>query len=204
MSTKAKIYNLTLSALLLSREVTEVETDKSNEVRVLNIHWDTALESTLKDLDLDSLSTTIELELIEALDSGPWGFVYKYPSNCALLRRIQSLVLTDNKRTHISKKVAIHQGQRAIFTNEYAAVAECIPNTINLSTLSSMAKMALAYKLAYLSAPLVVGKGAQKLRESLMQAYIIAKTEAQEDDKLENFNYESDDVRSEFVDARLE
>lgn len=202
--TKAKIYNLALSALLLAKEVTEIETDKSNEVRVLNIHWDTALESTLKDLDLDILSSPMELELITQLDTGPWKYVYKYPTNCAMFRRIQSCVLTDTKRTHIPKRVGIYNDKKVIFTNEISAVAECIPSNVPLVVFSSMAAMALAYMLAYLSAPLVVGKGSKPLRESLMQAYIFAKTEAQEDDARENFNYEPDYVRSEFVAARIE
>jgi len=201
--TKEKIYNLTLSALLLAKEVINIATDTSNEVRVLNTHYDVALESTLKDLDLDILSTPIELELIEELDEGPWTYVYKYPTACAHLRRIQSGFVTDNKRSHIAKKVGVYEGQKAIFTDEAQAVAECIPNTISLDMLSAMAGMALAYRLAYLAAPLITGKGAKALRESLLQAYVIAKTEAQEDDKLENFNYEEDRLRSEFVDERL-
>lgn len=202
--TKVKIYNLALSALMLAKEVVEIDTDRSNEVRVLNTHWDVALESTLKDLDLDILSTPIELELIEELDEGPWGYAYKYPTNCAHLRRIVSGFLTDNNRTHIAKRVAMYEGQKAIFTNEDVAVAECIPNDIPLAALSSMAGMALAYKLAYLSAPLVVGKGSKNLRDDLQKAYVIAKAEAQEDDSAENFMFESDDIRSEFVAARLE
>ncbi len=129
--TKAKIFNLTLSALLLTKEVVNTDTDTSNEVRVLNTHYDVALQSTLKDLDLDSLSSPITLELIEELDVPPWQFVYKYPTSCALLRRIESGYLTDNNRTHISKRVAVHGVQKAIYTNQPDAVAECIPNTVS-------------------------------------------------------------------------
>lgn len=203
---KAKIYSLAASALLLNKEFDNVETDKSNECRVFNIHWDIALESTLKDLDLDHLSSTVELELIEELsDGGPWTYVYKYPSNCAFLRRIVSNAVVDNSRTHISKKVKMYSSsQKGIYTNEYQAVAEYIPKNISLASLSTMAGLALAYKLAYLSAPLVVGKGAKVLRDELQKAYILAKTEAQEDDANESFSYESEDIRSEFVAARLE
>jgi hypothetical protein len=67
-----------------------------------------------------------------------------------------------------------------------------------------MAKMAVVYKLAFLSAPLIVGKGSKILRDSLMESYVVAKFEAQEDDALENFNYEDDDIRSEFIASRLE
>jgi hypothetical protein len=207
--TKPKIYNLTFSALLQVREVVEIETDTSNDVRVLNLFYDTALESTLKDLDLDSLSAPITLELLAELDDGgPWKYVYKYPNNCAFFRRIVSGAVTDTKRTHISKRIGMYLGgatpQKAIFTNEYEAVAECIPNDLPLAALSVMGGMALVYRLASLASPLITGKGAQKLKDSLRADYLDAKIEAQEEDRLENFNYEDDRVRSEFLDARME
>ena len=202
-SSKPKIYNLTLSALLLSREVTDIATDKSNEVRILNTHYDIAFESTLQDLDLDQLSTPITLELIEKLTTGPWDFVYKYPTDCAFFRRIESGVITDNNSTHIPKRTGIFKGQAAIFTDEDKAIGECIPKTVPLNALNAMAVLALAYKLAFLSAPLIVGKGSKKLRESLQRDYLIAKGESQEMDSRENFMYEPEHLRSEWVRARL-
>lgn len=205
MSTKAQIYNLALSALLLGKEVTEIETDKSNEVRVLNLHWDLAFNSTLQDLDLDSVVTPITLELIETLnDGGPWTYVYKYPANCIFLRRLVSGFETDNKNTHLSKKVGIYLGQKAIFTNESQAIGECVPKNLPLAALNPMATLAVAYSLAIMSAPLIVGKGAKTLKDSIKQDYVIAKAEAQEMDAAENYNYEEERLRSEFVDARLD
>lgn len=204
---QTKIYNLALSALLLSKEVSNVDTDQSNEVRVFNTHWDIAFESTVQDLDLDSLSQPVTLELIANLQSDTtaiWSYVYKYPSKCVFLRRLKSGQPTDTRLSHISKRTGIYNGQRAIFTNEVNAVGECMTNDIPLSALSPMAAMAVAYKLATLSAPLIVGKGSQRLREKLDQQYIIYKLEAQEYDARENFNYESEDQRSEFLQARLE
>ena len=204
MYTQAGIYNLALSALLLGKEVTNVSTDKSNEVRVFNIHWDTALNSTLKDLDLDSLSSPVTLELIEELEDNPhWKFAYKYPTNCAFLRRIQSCVLNDTRRTHIPKRIGIHNGIKAIFTNEYNAVAEIIPKNASLAMLNENAALAVAYRLAHLSAPLITGKGSRTLRDEIYKSYLIFKAEAQEDDARENFNYEDDATLSEFVAERL-
>lgn len=203
--TKAKIYNLALSALLLAKEIANTDTDTSNEVRVLNTHWDIALESTLQDLDLDSLSTPIALELLAELDDGgPWQYAYKYPNNCVYLRRLQSGAEVDSKRTHIPKRTALYEGQKAIFTNEYQAIGECLPKDVPLAALSPMAGLAIAYKLAFLASPLITGKGAEKLRDKIEKAYLVAKSEAQETDQNENFNYDDESVRSEFVAARLE
>lgn len=202
--TKTEIYNLALSALLLSEEVINIDSSKSNNISILNRFWNVAFQSTLQDLDLDSLSEPIPLELIEELDDTySYDFVYKYPSNCLFFRRIQSGFLTDNRSTHISKRVGLYEGQKAIFTNESTPTAECIPKDVPIEAFNAMAVLAVGYKLAILSAPLLVGKGAKRLREEINNSYIIAKFEAQETDARENFRYESEEVRSEFVEARL-
>lgn len=203
MSTETTIYNFAASALLLNREIINADTDKTNEVRAFNTHWQIALESTLQDLDLDMLSTPITLELITSLTEGPWTYVYKYPSNCLLMRRIVSGTIVDRRSTHIAKKTAMYGSLKAIYTNEADAVLECIPKDISLSALNSSAIMAVAYKLAYLAAPLITGKGAKTLKKEIMEQYLVFKTEAQETDARENFNYEDDYARSEFVEARL-
>lgn len=202
--TRVQVYNLALSILLLSREVADYITDDTEEVRVLNTHWDVALESTLQDLDLDSTSTPITLELIETLPSTHlWTYSYKYPNNCALFRRIVSPAVMDTKFSHIAKRIAVRNGVKVIFTDEAAAVAECIPKDILIESLSSMTIMCLAHRLAELSAPLLVGKGAKALRKEIKEEYRLAKIEAQETDAMENFNYESDAQQSEWVQERM-
>lgn len=210
--TKTKIYNLALSALLLADQVSNADTDESNNINVLNTFWDIALESTLQDLDLDGLSEPITLLLLANLKDeadaaydydSPWDYVYKYPTNCALLRRLESNVATDNRYSHISKATGQFDSQKAIFTNQYQAIGKCIPKDVPLESFNAMAGMALAYKLAFLSAPLIVGKGAKALRKDIKEEYVFAKLESQETDKLENFNYEDEWTRSEFVAERL-
>jgi len=200
---KNKAYNFALSALLLSREVTDTESDKSNEVKVLNTFWKDALTSCLEELDLDSLTEIIPLELLADDLTGPWQYVYKYPNRCAFLRRIQSHVETDTASTFIDKRVQLFQGQKAIYTNHYQAVAECIPNDVALESLTTSAGFAISYKLAWLAAPLITGKGAKALREEIYKLYMLAIEEAREHDKMENYSYRDPIVASEFVAARL-
>lgn len=204
--TKTKIYNLALSHLLLSRQVDEIDTDTvTNEVRVLNTFWDEALNITLQELDLDSLSSTATLELLENLnDEGPWLYSYKYPVKCSFLRRIVSNARIDTNRTHIAKQTAMRNGVKIIYTNQEDAVLEFVAKDIPLETLDYSAGLAISYMLAFLASPLIVGKGAKRLREEIMGYYIMAKSKAQEVDKLENFNYDPAWERSEFVAARME
>lgn len=202
--TKEEIYNLALSALLLSEEVTEISTSKSNNIKILNRFYPIALKATLQDLDLDGLSETVTLELIEELPTDhKWRYAYKYPTNCALFRRIDTERLTDTKSTFINKKTGIYNGQKVIYTNEYQATIEYIPKDVPLEYMDAMAGLALAYKLAELSAPLLVGKGAKKLREEIRALYVTYKLDAQETDMTENMVMEPDWQRSEYVEERL-
>jgi len=207
MFTKAQIYNLALGALLLQRRITDTETDTSNECRVLNTHWDAAFALSLQDMDLDSTSTQVTLELLEDMSESvdatkQWNYGYQYPTDCMFLRRIQSGAVTDNRYTHIAKRVQIYMGERMIMTNQVEAVAEYISNEISVEHLSAPAGMAVAYKLASMAAPLATGKGAAKLISSIEQKYILSKAEAQSLDQRENVVFHDPATESEFVAER--
>lgn len=203
MFTKAKICNLALGALLLQRQLVNPDTDQSNEAKVLNQYYDIAWRTALADMDLDGTSSQIQLQLIQECPIHHWKFAYQYPSDCIFFRRIKSHFIMDNRSTHIPKRVAQFNGQKVIFTDKCDAVAEYISTNLQLSTLSPSAGMAISYRLAVLSAPLVTGKGAKSLLEGVAKSYVIAKAEAQAQDERENFVFESEALRSEFVQTRL-
>lgn len=202
MFTKAKIFNLALGALLLSREISDADNDPSTEARVLRTHWDIALRKTLQDMDLDSTFTRVTLELIASNPVDEWSYAYKYPTNCSFFRRIVSGTLKDTRSTQIPRQIGIYDNKKVIFTNLVEAEAEIISHDFNLALLNPSAGLAIAYHLAYLSKALIVGKGAEKLRASIWEDYRIAKAEAQEHDQLENANFDDDATISEFVETR--
>lgn len=200
--TKVQIYNLALGALLLTRRINDIDADNSTEVKVLNTHWDTALQSTLEDMDLDGTSSTKVLELITENPTIHWQYAYKYPTDCTFLRRIQNYDLKDVRSNQIPRRVAVFNGQKVIFCNEPEAVIEYISSDVPLAALSSNAGLAVAYKLAMLASALVTGKGADKVKKEIQNSYVIAKTEAQETDRLENASFDDAATQSEFVEAR--
>lgn len=202
MFTKEKIFNLALSALLLQRQVVDANTDTSPEAKVLRQWYDVAIRMALAEMDLDETSSQITLELVATDPVHGWCFAYKYPSNCAFFRRLQSCAVIDSKYTHISKRVAQFNGQKVIFTNKERAIAEFIPTNLDLANISPAAGAAIALRLATLSAPLITGKGAAKLIEKLNANYIATKAEAQAKDQQENFSFQTDETISEFVAVR--
>jgi hypothetical protein len=202
MYTKAKIFNLALGALLLKKRISDTETDVSPENQTLNVHWETALYSTLEDLDLDGTSAQKTAELRETDPNDLWLFAYKYPDDCVFFRRIQTQQLKDVRSTQVPKRIGIHNGEKVIFTNQEDIIIEYIPKDVPLTTLSANVGLAIAYKLALLASPLIAGKGADKLTKQLSERYVVAKTEAQEHDRMENHNFDDDATLSEFVEER--
>jgi len=202
MYTKAKIFNLALGALLLKKRIQDTETDISTENQTLNVHWETALYSTLEDLDLDGTSSQKTLELRAEEPNDLWLFAYKYPDNCALLRRIQTQLLKDTRSTQVPRRVAQHNGEKVIFCNQEDVIIEYIPKDVALNTMSANAGLAIAYNLAILSAPLIASKGGDKLIKQIQERYVLAKTNAQEHDRLENAHFDDDETQSEFVEER--
>lgn len=213
MFNKAKIMNLALQALLLNKQIIDPNSDKSNEAKVLNETYDLAFKTALFDMDLDSTASEEVLELVHdfTTDAPPtnnqpsprWSYAYKYPTKCAFFRRIVSCNVNDDKSTHIPKRVMIYQGKKVIYTNEQNAIGEFIPLDFPLQTLSAPAGLTMALRLAYMSAPLIVGKGAKSLMSEIGARYASSKAEAQALDERESFSFQCDENLSEFVKARM-
>lgn len=207
MFSKVELYNISLSALLLTRQLVDTTTENSNAKKVLDQFYNIALYSTLEDLDLDSTSTKVALELVTDEPAAPynelWNYIYKYPNNCVLFRGIFSGYHKDTRKSHVPKAVEMYAGSKAVLTSEVNAVGMYIPKDVDLGSLTPMTGLAVGYRLAALSAPLIVGKGALKLKEAIEEKYKFYKAEAQEQDRLENHNFHEDWVESEFVEARM-
>lgn len=202
ISSKAKIANIAANALLLEKRIVDLDTDDSNVAVILRSNFEQALFMTLEDLDLDSTVEQADAELIEEEPNELWLFSYKYPANCAFLRRLQSSTTFDTRNTLIDKAIRINDGRKCIFTNEQDAILEFIPKDIPLETLNASTVMCVGINLARISSPLIVGKGAAKLKDELRKEYLLWKAEAQETDRLENRSVITDAEESEFVAAR--
>lgn len=202
MYEKVDIYNLTLAHLLLIKRTSDPDADNSKEIQVLNSVYQAAFLKTLEELDLDSTSTQMNMELVAEDPNDLWSFAYKYPSKCVRFRRLQSPVVRDTRDTQIPKNIRIYNGTKCIFTDEDSAIAEFISSDTKLSALSASAGLALSYKLAILSAPLIAPKIAIKLMSELNKFYLVAKEEARLLDHEESHTFETDEEMSEFVRER--
>lgn len=200
---KTKIFNLALSALFLQKRISNSETDTSNECLTLNNLWDTSFLTTLQEMDLDSTATTAVLELIETDPNDHWQFAYRYPVNCAFLRRIVSPYVTDDEETAIDRKIQMLNGVKVILTDEQEASAEYIPFDLQIQDLNAEAVTCISLRLARSAAPLIVGKTADNVMRAMEFKYQEAMAEAKRKDSLESSIYQPEWMRSTLVKARL-
>ena len=212
--TKADIFNWALQALLLNRQISNPDSDKSNEAKALLTNWDVALKSALADMNLTSTATRANLELVAQDPIHHWHYAYKYPSNCSLFRRIIGCAEVDDKRSHIPKLIGLYQRKKVIFARhhhtdianaspELKAVGEYIQTDFPIQTLQADAGICIAHKLALLSASLITGKGASTLMKRIEANYSVHKALAQAVDSQESFSFQSEETMSEFVETRM-
>lgn len=202
MYDKLDIFNLTLGALLLTKQLTDPDSDTSKEAKTLRQNYPIALAQTLQDLDLDATSERHPLELVKEMPNSEWLYAYKYPSKCLFFRRIVSGCRRDNRMSSIPRAQGTLDGLKVIYTDQPSAIGEYIHKDINLNSLNASAGLALVYRLAFLSSSLIVGKGALNIRRDIQNTYTFYKIEAQEQDRLEGETFDDLAVDSEFVAAR--
>lgn len=212
MHTKAEIFNLALGALLLTKQVSNIDSDASQENKVLKVHYPTALRMALADMDLDGTSVRKALELIIADPTPDWHYAYKYPSNCVRFRRLikpndgvhrSHRIHKDIRATQIQRQIGNYNDTKVVFTNQINAWVEFIPFDVPLTILSAEANLAIAYKLASLAGPLIAGKGYGALKASVKEQYIVASADAQRIDREENATFSNEIEDSEWVLERL-
>jgi hypothetical protein len=206
MYDKTGIFNLALSALFLQKKISDSETDVSKETLVLRSHWDAAWNIGLQELDTDSIAVTESLELLATAPDSNWDYAYKYPNNCAFLRRVVPELggeVTDDTLSVIDRKITRYSGNKAIFTNEINAKAEYIPNDINPDDLNAEEALFIAYKLARMCLPLIIGKDSDNVAKLLEARYEQAHLDARAKSGKETSIYIEDWQRSEFVKHRL-
>lgn len=203
MYNKTDIFNLALSALYLQKKIADSETDQSNEAKTLRTHWIGAYHGALAEMDLDHTATTAALTLIVENPNSLWKYAYTYPSDCVYIRRIVNDLTTDDNETKVDRKVGTRLGVKVIFANQYDAELEYISSSVLPQSLSVEAAMYVAYKLALLAMPLIVGKDSKEVAGMLLQLKAQAFADAVAKDSKETNIYQPEYARSEFVKARL-
>lgn len=203
MYSKTQIFNLALSALFLQKTIADSETDTSKEAVQLRLNWNAAFNMALEKLDLDSTAIIDDLELIDEEPNLNWKYAYRYPTNCAFFRRIVTAVQTDDEDQILDRQIGYHGTDKVIYTDEASAQGEWIKNDINPAHLSVEAAMVVAYELARMCMPFLVGKDSANVRKTIDERYMENLLNAWEKESKETHIRQPEWKQSGFAKARL-
>lgn len=207
MNHKTRIFNLALQELFLQKRISDADTDTSTEAHTLRVQWDFMYPIALSELNLTSTSRKIPLELVAELPNSNWRYAYRYPNNAALVRRIVTCNVRDDKYDEVdmSRELFDYNGDviSVIMTNEPDAIAEIVRTDVPADTLTPEASKYIASRLAQESIPLAVGQNSDSVQKSVEKNLVKNLINAQRRDQLETKVYEPEWQQSGFVRARM-
>jgi hypothetical protein len=200
MPSFTEIGQMSLSHLGSGRSIADVDTEQSEEARVLRLFKDTALRKVLSAAPWPFCTQIVTLTLSEEDPNDEWDFSYVHPTTAILIRRIVSGTRTDVRETRVPFRVANATSGRVIWTDEASAKAEITVYKTDTSLFTPEFVLALSYYWAYLIAPRVTKGDSTDLKKKMLAYFKQEIAEA----IARSFNEEQPDIEpdSEFIRSR--
>ncbi len=182
MASRTEVVNMALGHLATGKEISDYESDASEEAQAARRFWDIALENVCRSAPWPFLTVIEALALIESEPNTEWAYSYQYPVMCRRFGRILSGIRLDTRQTRVPYRIAWQAGSRILFCDEEDAVAE-YTRKLDYSELAQASPdfiFALSLYLAALIAPLVTRGDEFKLGERAGGMYTNAIAEAKD------------------------
>jgi hypothetical protein len=193
MASKTEICNLAISHLGIGKEISDVETERSEEALACKRYYDIARINTLSDQEWSFATKRDTLGLIEESPNDEWVYSYRYPIDCLDLRRIISGYRTDQESTAVPFKISRDAVGKLIYTDMAEAEAEYTEDLKNVTFFTSEFIVALSFRIAFYVAPRLTSGDPFKLKNDMLQQYMMEIGWA----KKQNMNEEIPDKRQE-------
>lgn len=199
-SSKVAIVNMGLSHIGIAKEISNFDTEQSQEAFCARRYYDVALEKVLRDFNWPFATVIATLSLIETDPNDEWGYSYIYPVDCLKLRRILSGIRNEDKSTQVPLKLGKASTGRIIWTDKEDAQMEYTGTVTDPSLYPPDFTVAFSQYLAYLMAPRLTGGDPFNLREKAYKAYLVEISVAKASSSNEEKREEPPD--SEFITIR--
>lgn len=201
MSSKTQIVNLGLMRLGVSQSVANVDTENSREALTARLIFDDELRYVIRDFPWPFATAYADLGLVDGSTSEPatrdWTYAYRYPSDCAFVRRI----VTENGRNNTNPppyRIGRDAQGKLVYTNEAEAQIEYTMDVTEAEELDALAVSMLAWRLAGSMAPSL--SRIKDMAKTAMEMYEIDKSKAHS--RALNEQQQEAPAESEFISAR--
>jgi len=153
MATTAEICNLAISHLASGKEISNLDTDRSQEAEVCRRFYTLARDTTLSAFAWPFASSIAALQLVEADPTDEWSYSYRYPTDCLKIRRILSGVRNDTRQSRVPYKIGRDATGLLVYCDLESAEMEYTIKETEASRFPDEFVMALSFRLAALIAP---------------------------------------------------
>ena len=181
-SSETEIANLALSHLGGSKEIANIETEKSEAAAACRRFFDTSRDEMLRDFAWPFATSFSTLGLVEEdpdENDKEWKYSYRYPSDCISLRRILSGSRNDHRQGRVPYKIGQDSSGLLIYTDKEDAIVEYTKRETDVSRFPTDFVMALSFRLAAYIAPRVTGGDPFKLGDMVLRFHSFSLAKAQ-------------------------
>lgn len=196
MSSRTEICNIALGHFGTAKPLSDFETDESTAGVACRRYYEQALKQFLRAFPWPFAKRFRDLALVEQNPTDNWGYAYRYPSDCVMIRRIDSSLRNDSRQSRVTYEIASDNQGKLIYTNQENACVWYTKYTDTPSAYPEDFTFAFSYLIAWYVSPLLTKGDPFKIRQELLQAYKQAAAQAQAN----AFNEEQpdEDVKSDF------
>lgn len=184
MSSVAEVCNLALSHLGVGKEIASI-TERSKEAEACNRFYELARDEMLRGFVWPFARKIVTLGLVTASgdDDHPackFEYAYRYPSDCLMIRKIQSEIRTDYRQSRVTHDLLADDAGTLILTDLEDAVLEYTSTDAqNPGRWHSDFTMALSFRLASYIAPRVTGGDPFKIGQTAIRFWNASNSKAQ-------------------------
>ncbi len=212
MASNTDICNMALSHIGVGREISNLDTDSSQEAQSCRRFYTQALQATLRDFEWPFATNYITLALVTNNPTTEWLFAYQYPSDCLHFRRVLSCLTAqygnpyfsgnglDTRQSRVPYIIVNAATGAQIYCNQDLAQAEYKAEVDNTAIYPPDFVIALSFRIAMYIAPRLTGGDPYKMGDRAAKFYDMeisrAKATAANEEQIQQ------DPESEFVRSR--
>ena len=180
MASKTGTCNLSLGHLGISKEIGNIETEKSASAAACRRYFDISLDEVFRDFVWPFANKYADLGLVEESPNEDWAYSYRYPSDCRRLQKILSGIRNDTNDTRVPYELGNDANGKLIFTDKENAQVKYTVFISDAGLYTSDFIMMHSFLLAAYIAPRITGGDPFGLRKDAFNFYLLSQGKAQD------------------------
>lgn len=163
---------MALSHLGVGYQISNLETERSEEANAIKSFYNTAREFIQSNFPWPFLTKSELLALVEEDPTDEWNYSYRYPSDCLKVRRIFSPIRNDYRQSRVPYLMYRDDTGKLIYTDQEDARIEYSAELTEEEKWPADFILAFSAILAFYVAPRLTKGDPFKMRKDMLELYL--------------------------------